>query len=104
MKNQNSKAAGHGRMPTRWKAALHELYDPFVERLYQLIERHAIAVTPCDHMYTRFLDDPEQLANATTTRRGAGGGDGSSDGGGSRAAPLRRREFSPRRQRTTPDD
>jgi hypothetical protein len=32
------------------------LPQPFVERLYALVEHHKIAVTPCEHQGTRFLD------------------------------------------------
>ena len=55
---RNSKAVGHGRMPVRWQNALHALYDPFVDRLYRLIEQHRIMVTPCEHQHSRFLDSP----------------------------------------------
>ena len=64
VKNRNSKVLGHGKMPPRMREELHALYDPFVQRLYDLIERHAISVSPCDHAGTRFLDDPD-AANAT---------------------------------------
>ena len=64
VKNRNSKVLGHGKMPQRLRAELHALYDPFVQRLYELIDRHRIAVTPCEHRGTRFLDDPD-AANAT---------------------------------------
>ena len=67
VKNRNSKVQGHGRMPKRIYHELHALYDPFVQRLYGLIERHSIAVSPCEHQFTRFLDDPEAAANATAT-------------------------------------
>ena len=53
---QNSKACGHGHLLPRYRDALVQLYRPFTERLYFLIHVHAIAVTPCDHQGTRFLD------------------------------------------------
>ena len=53
---QNSKACGHGHLLPRYRDALVQLYRPFTERLYSLIGVHAIAVTPCDHQGTRFLD------------------------------------------------
>ena len=53
---QNSKACGHGHLLPRYRDALVQLYRPFTERLYSLIQVHAIAVTPYDHQSTRFLD------------------------------------------------
>ena len=53
---QNSKACGRGKMLPRHRDALVELYRPFTERLYSLIHVHEIAVTPCDHQGSRFLD------------------------------------------------
>lgn len=58
-KLRNSRVLGHGKMPPRARADLHALYDPMVERLYRLIEEKAIAVSPCEHKGTRFLDDPD---------------------------------------------
>ena len=55
----------HGKMPAKIRAQLHALYDPFVARLYTLIEQLQIAVSPCEHRGTRFLDDPEYAANAS---------------------------------------
>ena len=83
----NPKVLNHGRMPLRIRGELHALYDPFVERLYTLVERHAIRVTPCEHMGTRFLDDHEWITN-------------SSVGGAALHAASRRA----RRQGTPPDD
>lgn len=71
-KNKNSKVLGHGRMPARLREELHALYDPFVERFYQLIKSRRIGVSPCEHQGTRFLDDPEYVANATGARTPAG--------------------------------
>ena len=66
VKNRNSRVLGHGKVPTRIAGELHALYDPFVERLYEMIDRLAIAVSPCEHRGTRFLDDPASAkANAT---------------------------------------
>jgi len=53
---QNSKACGRGKMLPRHRDALVELYRPFTERLYSLVHVHEIAVTPCDHQGSRFLD------------------------------------------------
>lgn len=58
-KNKNSKVLGRGRMPPRLREELHQLYDPFVERLYALIRERGISVTPCEHQGARFLDDPD---------------------------------------------
>ena len=65
VKNRNSRVLGHGKPPARLRDELHALYDPFVERLYELIERLAIAVSPCEHRGTRFLDDPSGRANVS---------------------------------------
>jgi hypothetical protein len=73
VKNRNTKAGGHGRMPSRVRDELHALYDPFVERLYGLIAQHAIAVSPCEHKGTRFLDDPERAPLDNSTSTGIGG-------------------------------
>lgn len=32
-----------------------------VERLYRLMEEKSIAVSPCEHKGTRFLDDPDAM-------------------------------------------
>ena len=73
-KNQNSRATGHGRLSARWRSDLHALYDPFTERLYGLIQQHAMAVTPCDEQGTRFLDDPAFRAAKGNATLGAGTG------------------------------
>ena len=75
VKNRNSKALGHKKMPQKLRDELHNLYDPFVERLYDLIAKKDIAISPCEHKGTRFLDDPE-ASNATAQwkRRRRGGG------------------------------
>ena len=69
VKNRNTRAGGHGKMPLRIREELHALYDPFVERLYRLIDSRGIKVSPCDHKGTRFLDDPEMNASAVKARR-----------------------------------
>jgi hypothetical protein len=53
---QNSKACGRGDLLPRYRDALVQLYRPFTERLYSLIQVHEIAVTPCDHQGSRFLN------------------------------------------------
>ena len=65
---RNARATG-ARRPRRWHDQLLALYSPFVERLYAVIAARAIAVTPCDHRGTRFLDTPPP-ANASAAARG----------------------------------
>ena len=79
--NKNSKASGHGRLSLNYRDALDTLYRPFVDRLYALIEEHAMSVSPCEHQGTRFLDPaPIATANASSSahapllRFGSGGG------------------------------
>ena len=72
-KNRNSKVLHHGRMPPRLRDELHALYDPFVERLYKLIEAKQIGVTPCEHQGTRFLDDQEYGGGGQANGRRARG-------------------------------
>ena len=67
IKNRNSKVQGHGRMPRRIYHELHALYDPFVQRFYELIERNSISVSPCEHRNTRFLDDPDAANYSSPT-------------------------------------
>jgi hypothetical protein len=86
---QNSKACGRGHLLPRYRDALVELYRPFTERLYSLIHVHEIAVTPCDHQGSRFLDhdgsshrnDEKNCSNsgpsATELKKSGGGGTGS---------------------------
>ena len=66
---RNARATGRA-LPRRWHDQLLALYSPFVERLYAVIAARAIAVTPCDHRGTRFLDTPPP-ANASAAARGA---------------------------------
>jgi hypothetical protein len=67
-KLRNSKASGHGRIPPKLRDELSALYQPFLDRFYTLIAEHRIAVTPCEHQGTRFLDHPDaRNANATTS-------------------------------------
>jgi hypothetical protein len=40
-----------------------------VERFYKLIEEQSIAVTPCDHQGTRFLDPSSRSYNLTAVHR-----------------------------------
>ena len=86
---KNSKACGRGHLLPRHRDALVELYRPFTERLYSLIHVHEIAVTPCDHQGSRFLDhdgsshrsDEKNCSNsgpsATELKKSGGGGTGS---------------------------
>ena len=48
---------------------VRELYQPFVNRLYTLIEERGIAVSPCEHKGTRFLDPPEIESAEPESRR-----------------------------------
>lgn len=72
-KKLNSRARGKGQMPPQWRAQVRALYQPFVDRLYKLIDERGIAVSPCEEKGTRFLDPlldaelpPHEGAVATT--------------------------------------
>ena len=39
-------------------AQLRELYQPFVDRLYAIVEKKGLRVSPCEDQGTRFLDAP----------------------------------------------
>lgn len=80
-KNQNSRSTGRGRLPMKWRAELHALYDPFTERFYSLVEKHRIPISPCEQQGSRFLDDPEWQQQANASSSGS-----SSSGGGRRQA------------------
>lgn len=57
-KGRNSKAGGRGGMPAALRAQLRELYQPFVDRLYAIVEKKGLRVSPCEDQGTRFLDAP----------------------------------------------
>ena len=79
-KNRNSKASGHGSLAPQHRKALEVLYYPFVDRFYALIQQHSMAVTPCEHQGTRFLDAVVDASNSSNS--------GGSGGGGGSGAPL----------------
>lgn len=87
-KLQNSRAGRRGSMPREAWEALHALYDPFVERLYSLLDSQGIAVSPCEERGTRFLDGPP-WRNVTSGRGGGGGGNKRAGRGGARGLSLR---------------